>query len=303
MRRVARHLPSCRIVALGAALAVTSCGGALERAAPVPAAALAEARGTAELRVHDRLAWPYELEELTVALDGVVLHRGGGDARRPLARLDLEPGDHTLEVRAVVRYSAALLGDESCRVEARREQGVRVGWEPASVAVVVGLRDAVRPFLERVALGVELAGAQPIAWRAVPHPPHEVLAPGGAETIERAARARLEQARRDGDVERVLCYEAKLEELRTFARLHAQRLAARAAERAGPDGEARAAHETRVARVLEQRLARLWGETNACVNGGSAFALDATSRSLTPTPACGGTDPADPFERTLEARR
>jgi hypothetical protein len=158
------------IPALGAfVLVACGCG-----AAPVtPAAELglddAPARGpngwaTTRIVVVDHLSWPYRLVDLDVSVDGLDVY-GGEDVvdlrgrRRVVGVVELEPGAHALEVRTRAAVPAAPLGSDDCIVTLRDRRDIRVGLVPAVVVLDLHARNVTDRFDQRLAVRVELDGA------------------------------------------------------------------------------------------------------------------------------------------------
>lgn len=236
--------------------------------APIPERG-PEGWGTTTIALEDNLDWPYRLQLLALTVDGVLVYQQGDagglhvDPAGILGVVELEPGDHTIAVRAVTGYAATPLSSPAdCQIELRTAQGIRVGWKPAAVELDLYLGDASRDFPERVVLDLRVRGADEVEHQAVPHRPHDPRQPDSPDAILAGVEARIESARTARDVVAVLCYEDKHQQVRALMTMRGDRMAR--LETAGNDEQA--AHQRLVVGVIDAKLSQLWVETNQCVS-------------------------------------
>lgn len=163
---------ACAFVALAA------CGrGEPPRFPEVAVVSAPQDSEVASIALRDRLAWPYWLERIEIAVDGALVYaeRFGSERRdRPtwLAHLALEPGAHLLEIRVVAGYTSTQIdGSDGCRIEVTQAHPLEITRRrdgEASEGTTFDLRVATRsdvtaPFAERLLVDVARDGTPAIA--------------------------------------------------------------------------------------------------------------------------------------------
>ena len=208
-----------------------------------------------EISVENHLAWPYTLRELSVALDGQLLHRTfvPSDSRELIARLDLPPGPHTLSFAATASFASGTFGHE-CDARMRGNKTFEVGSPSPTVDLILYAKDATYDFVDRVDARFVTRGVRPArgfvglpAGPAVAEQCQHLVDP--VKNAVCLAEVSVLAARRQQDLVAVLCYSDKLTAMQTFVRL---------IEQEGPNASAKAD-------MARRRIAELRVELEQCV--------------------------------------
>jgi hypothetical protein len=255
-----------------ALVALALVGGLGCSAAPPPAApstvAAPERWGTTTIHLRNRLAWPYELASVLVAVDGVPVYSRSADGERldrdlEVGTLELSPGDHTVQATVVASYrSAPLGGQRGCKVRLQAAESLHVSWQAVDVALDLHLGGVTRGFAERAKLVMTVQGATRLTSGAVQHRRYDVtVPPQSPDRILAGVEARIERAREQGDVIQLLCYSSKLAELRTLSALLDRR---RHDASQGERDPIRAVHDQGLIDLLGRKMAQVWATTSEC---------------------------------------
>lgn len=110
--------------------------------------------------VEDHLAYPYELEQLVVALDGSLLYRSmtpNGPVIEIAELTGLPAGDHVLAVLADVSYASGSF-DDRCLATVRKSTSFRLTRPTSSIRIHLGQGDVTYPFAERLRVDPRFVG-------------------------------------------------------------------------------------------------------------------------------------------------
>jgi len=260
--------------------------------------------GTTRIALANNLGWPYTLSEVTISVDGVLLHRRVGDktpraGMSHIGDLELEPGDHTIAAELTASYRATPLAGADCRVRVRASKGFRVDYKPAQLDLDLHLRDVTKRFSERVELAVTMRGAQEVAHQTVPHPRYELAVPDSIEAMLAGARARVVMARERRDVLQLACYDQKLAQMRAFSTLLERR-------RAGLESNSlmqppQIQHERKVMSAIRGRMAKLWTEMNQC-SSAAGYQVEALRSVEGTSEACNEAGPLGPLDEEVSGK-
>lgn len=207
----------------------------------------------------DHLPAQVEVRQLRVAIDGtVVFDNRLPDEAAMIGLVELEPGDHHLQVMLVAHYPQGMLGD-TCRVTLRTSQGFSAdGLEPGRIALDAYLKKPVLHAIhERLAVGVRFTGVSAVMTGHVPLPVMST-----PDDAVHAILPLLEASRAARDVVGALCHNDKLVQAKVFARMYDERLevVAEATDDLERD------HHADVAALIEERARRVALEAQQCVS-------------------------------------
>jgi len=239
---------------------------------PVRAGVVSAGAPRLTIRVLDHLVWPFRLSRVAVAADGTVLQRRSFVTdRAPLDAITLPvvPGEHTVQFIAETRVQVTPAGPD-CAVTLRTACSFVAGESaPVELEADLYLRDRERPFDEQLRVRTEVRGALPDPWIA--RAPADEARCAALAPLERAicrVEANLAVARRGRDIIRLVCNQAKLEQMVALGRLRDE---ARARLAGQTDGGVDPAREADRVRVAEQRATALGFEADRCVGEELAF--------------------------------
>lgn len=247
--------PARRVI--GATMLSVACS-ATQPAEQIPAHALArgpDGWATTTIVSEHHLPAQIEARRLRVAIDGTVVF----DHRLPdfpamIGLVELEPGEHRLQVMLVAHFPLAMIGD-ACRVTLRASEGFSAdGLEPGRIALDAYLNKHGNH--QRLAIGVRLTGVSPAMTGHLPI---------AVETPDDAVHAILpmvEASRAARDIIGAVCHNDKLVQAKVFARMYDERRVAIA----DATDDAEREHHRAVAAVIEERARRVVKEAQQCVS-------------------------------------
>lgn len=147
---------------LGSVTVVAGCSGA---EVPPKTAYSDDGKPMTIVEFVDETSWPFEIADVTVALDGEALidhHAPVGDNANwsfevPFAALP--HGDHTVQVRVAARYASTRMdASEGCEVHWRNTRTFVVGAHPVGVRIVAETDDVTSRFVDRLDVAIDVAG-------------------------------------------------------------------------------------------------------------------------------------------------
>jgi len=259
---------------------LTACASHTSPPPQAPAAAGADWSKT-HIALRTKLAWPYRLGAVTIALDGITIFHATeydseqhkGEIRRIVAPA-LEPGAHVITATVDVAYRQSLAGDD-CTVQLQWSRGIRAGWRPARIGLEVHLEDITLDFAERIQLTARVRGAELVSHRSVAGAPPELGVPKTAEAMIATAEARLVSAQLGRDTEQLACHHRALETLRRLSRLRSRQDDLR---RRSVSAETRRHHQG-VVRAVDARMRAAWAHMNGC-RGADGHHVETARRSV-----------------------